>query len=130
MPNTNSNPLDSLFDSIKCTLHQYKIAREGKLLVDCKRPSDGGALGFKILVSGFDSSCYCSREDLSDYMSRQDSRTILNENEDERLVEQGILDILLTTGHGSIVAAFDKYKCRKSEFICQVTVSYRSVISF
>ncbi len=50
MPNTNSNPLDSLFDSIKHTLREYKTAREGRLFVDClKRPNDGGVQGFKFL---------------------------------------------------------------------------------
>lgn len=128
MPNTNSNPLDSLFDSIKCTLRQYKIAREGRLSVDClKRPSDGGAQGFKIFVYGSHSFCYCSLEHLHDYMSRQCSQPVLNE--DELLVEKGILEILSRTGHGYVVAGFEKLKCKKSEFICKVTVSYRSVIS-
>ncbi len=60
-------------------------------------------------------------------MSRQRSQAVLNE--DELLVEKGILEILSRTGYGSVVAGFEKLKCRKSEFICKVTVSYRCVIS-
>jgi NAD(P)H-flavin reductase len=128
MPNTDSNPLDSLFDSIRYTLRQYKTAREGSLLVDClKYLNDGGAQEFKIFICGSHSSCYCSLEHLQDYMSRRYPEVVLSE--DELLVEKAILEILSRTGYGSVVAGFQKLKRRRSEFICKVTVSYRCVIS-
>lgn len=126
--NTDSNPLDSLFDSIKYTLRQYKTAREGRLLVDClKYLNNAGVQEFKIFICGSHSCCHCSLEHLQDYKSRRYPELALSEY--ELLVEKGILEILSRTGYGSVVAGFQKPKRRRSEFICTVTVSYRCIIS-
>ena len=137
-PGKNPNPVDKLFELAEKTLQTYQNSREGRLIVDCKRlPNDADAPGFKVFLPGsLHSSFSFTPIDLANYISHRQLPIILSGVEDPldkieeplHYLEQSVIEILRTTGHGSVVLEFKQSKKRQTTFLCSVTVSHRGRI--
>ncbi len=126
------NPLDNLFVVVKTVVRKYHHAREGKLLVDCKkRANDGGEQEFRIVLPGSLQNPFClTPAHLDSYLTQPRSLHSLDGIDEAcRVLEKGVIEILQDTGHGGVLLEFEKDKRNRIVVTCSVTISYRHVIA-
>jgi hypothetical protein len=126
------NPLNRLFLFVQTVVRQYHRAKEGKLLVDCKKqPNEGGEHEFRIILPGSLQNPFClTPAHLDSYLTQpQFLHPLDGIDETFRVLEKGVINILRDTGHGGVLLELEKDKRNRIVVTCSVTISYRHVVT-